>query len=252
MIELKKGTKLKLNGNIYGEKFENFEVSIANIENKSGKITYELHSEIYHRLFWEEPTGGFGFYMSEEDINKLDIISVSKYINEVPEDTILWAKGNDTVIIPSKRDEDSDYDIYANFEDEFMVLEAGKVTIVPTNLYVAMPPKYRLKLEERGSTGTKSMVQQAGVIDSGYRDTIGVPIYNGNNKPIVIAKKSLFTNPCAKEILEATSIIYPYEKAICQGKVDIVPDVKSEEIDKEILKAIPSQRGTGKLGSSGK
>ena len=252
-MELKNETKLRLNGKLLGEEFKDFKVVVKCETIIGGKQGYELYSDTYHPLFWARPLEGFGLYITKEEMDEINIDVIDEtVINEVPKDTILWAKGNDTVIIPSKRDEDSDYDIYTNFEDEFMVLEAGKVTIVPTNLYVAMPPKYRLKLEERGSTGTKAMIQQAGVIDSGYRDMIGVPIYNGNNKPIVIAKKSLFTNPYAKEILEATSIIYPYEKAICQGKVDIVPDVKSEEIDKEILKAIPSQRGIGKLGSSGK
>ena len=48
------------------------------------------------------------------------------------------------------------------------------------------------------------------------------------------------------------SIIYPYTKAICQALLLPVPKVEIEEISLEELKAIPSERGEGKLGSSGK
>jgi dUTP pyrophosphatase len=48
------------------------------------------------------------------------------------------------------------------------------------------------------------------------------------------------------------SIIYPYEKALCQAIVLPVPKMNVKEISAEELKAIPSKRGEGMLGSSGK
>lgn len=47
-------------------------------------------------------------------------------------------------------------------------------------------------------------------------------------------------------------IFYPYEKAICQAMVVPVPQNTVEEISVEELQAIPSERGTGALGSSNK
>ena len=47
-------------------------------------------------------------------------------------------------------------------------------------------------------------------------------------------------------------IIYPYSKAIAQLIVHEVPKMNVKEISYEELKAIPSKRGTGALGSSGK
>lgn len=47
-------------------------------------------------------------------------------------------------------------------------------------------------------------------------------------------------------------IFYPYEKAICQAIVVPVPQNTVEEISVEELQAIPSERGTGALGSSNK
>ena len=48
------------------------------------------------------------------------------------------------------------------------------------------------------------------------------------------------------------SIVYPYSKAIVQALIAPVPNVNREEISYEDLKAIPSERGLGKLGSSNK
>ena len=47
-------------------------------------------------------------------------------------------------------------------------------------------------------------------------------------------------------------VFYPYEKAIAQALVIPVPVVDVEEYTYEELKATPSSRGLGALGSSGK
>ena len=165
---------------------------------------------------------------------------------ELKEDEILWAKDYEDVIIPTKKDEDADYDIYAYFKEDYVVIQPHETKMIPTGLRVAMNKKWKLALEERGSTGTKGMGQRAGEVDSGFRGEIKVPITNHNNKPLIIAKYEL--EPIVSEI----AIIYPYSKAICQGAIVEVPKVKSREINVELLKAIPSERGEKMLGSSGK
>ena len=47
-------------------------------------------------------------------------------------------------------------------------------------------------------------------------------------------------------------LVYPYEKAIAQVALEVVPDVKVKEITLEKLISIESERGEGKLGSSNK
>ena len=47
-------------------------------------------------------------------------------------------------------------------------------------------------------------------------------------------------------------LIYPYEKAIAQAVLLEVPSTEIEEVSYEELQKIPSDRGCGKLGSSGK
>jgi dUTP pyrophosphatase len=47
-------------------------------------------------------------------------------------------------------------------------------------------------------------------------------------------------------------VIYPMSKAICQAALEVVPEVIEKEISYDELLQIPSERGTGALGSSGK
>ena len=72
-----------------------------------------------------------------------------------------------------------------------------------------------------------------------------ISITNCNNKPIIISK-----NP--EKHHAGLAIIYPYDKAIAQAILHEVPKVNIEEISYEELLKVPSERGTGKLGSSGK
>lgn len=162
------------------------------------------------------------------------------------EDVVYFAKLKDDVIIPSKDEENGGYDIYANFEEDYITIPAHKTVMIPTKILSAFSSKYVMILKERGSTGTKGMGQRCGVIDSGYRGEWLVPITNENDGDILIVKKNVVP------ITKIGTILYPYEKAICQAILVEVPKVKIQELTADELKAIPSKRGDGKLGSSGK
>ena len=165
---------------------------------------------------------------------------------------IKFAKVRDGAVIPTKRDEDAGFDIYANFDEDFMLIYPHKTSMIPTGIACACSSDYCLIAKERGSTGTKGIAQRCGVIDSGYRNEIFIPITNTNDGILVIAKK----NVSLKDVFGGTTpnncIIYPYEKAISQLLVLPVPYVDVEECTYDELKLIPSQRGGGCLGSSGK
>lgn len=172
--------------------------------------------------------------------------------------TVKFAKIKPNAIIPTKRLEDAGYDIYPCFDEDYIIIKPHTTVIIPTGIASACDTDYCFILHERSSTGTKGMAQRCGIIDSGYRGEWGVPITNTNDVPIVICKKESITdfNDFASILLfsygEANYILYPYEKAICQALVVPVPEVEIEEYTYEELKAIPSERGTGRLGSSGK
>ena len=162
---------------------------------------------------------------------------------------IYFAKIKPEAIIPSKRIEDGAFDIYACFEEDYRVIRPQETVIIPTGLASAFSPMYVAILKERGSTGTKGMGQRAGVIDSGYRGEWLIPITNLNAKPIIIAKEGYVLEDIYQN---QDVIIYPYEKAICQCMMVEVPQLTTEEMSYEELLKFESERGTGRLGSSGK
>ena len=171
-----------------------------------------------------------------------------EWLEEV-EAKILFAKVKPDAIIPTKRDEDAGWDIYCCSDEESIVIYPHETKMIPTGLATAFDSKYVAILKERGSTGTKGIGQRSGIIDSGYRNEIFVPITNHNNKPLIITKE---TNQTTLEILAEDYIIYSYSKAICQMILLELPQLQSEEISYEELKNIKSERGMTCLGQSGK
>ena len=162
--------------------------------------------------------------------------------------TIKFAKVNPNAIIPSKEIENAGYDIYACFHEDYMIVNPFETKMIPTGIASACDTDYCIVLKERGSSGTKGIAQRCGIIDSGFRNAWFVPITNINNKPLVIIKQEALD----AEWIDENYIIYPYEKAIAQAILIPVPTTDIEEYTYEELLKIPSKRGTGALGSSGK
>lgn len=198
---------------------------------------------------------------------------------ELQENDLLFAKVRQDAIIPTKDNENAGYDIYANFEEDYLIIPPHETVLVPTGIASALSDKYYLQVHERGSTGSKGMKYGAGVIDSSFRGEIFIVITNTNNSEIVISKLSceellskygkededgdtcieyaykneklrLYFDNVIGECYRA--IIYPYSKAIAQLIVHEVPKMNVKEVPYEELKNIPSKRGTGALGSSKK
>ena len=160
--------------------------------------------------------------------------------------TIKFAKVRPEAIIPTKRDEDAGFDIYACFDEDYIKLDPHETKMIPTGIASACDKEYCLILKERGSTGTKGIAQRSGIIDSGYRGEIRVPITNTTNKTLIITKNPPENSPYS------SVVYYPANKAICQALVIPVPKCTVQEISYDELQQIPSERGTGALGSSNK
>ena len=157
---------------------------------------------------------------------------------------VKFAKVKPEAKIPTKRLEDAGLDMYACFDDDYIIIEPHTTKLIPTGIASACDTDYCFILKERGSTGTKGMAQRSGIIDSGFRGEIWCPITNTGDKNIVITKYPMTDH--------GDWVVYPYEKAICQALVIPVPELDIEEYTYEELRAIPSVRGTNMLGSSGK
>ena len=162
-------------------------------------------------------------------------------------DEILFAPLRPDARIPAKRDEDAGYDIYACFEEPYFRFEPFETKIVPSGIVSAFPPEYVAILKERGSTGTRGIGQRAGVIDSGYRGEWLISMTNHNDRPLIIAKAD-YAAACDL----SDCVVYPYEKAICQALFVPLAQLEARTVTAEEIQALPSQRGAGRLGSSGK
>ena len=183
-------------------------------------------------IIWNET-----LFLREEDLNPM-----------IYDDELYFAKVKPSAIIPSKRDEDAAYDIYACFDDDYLVIPPHKTVLIPTGIATVFSPKWVALLRERGSNGSKGIAQRAGVIDSGYRGEWFVPLTNTNDVPVVISKIPASDLPR----IYKDGIIYPYTKGIAQLLMVEVPKLRTKEISYEELQRFSSERGTGALGSSGK
>ena len=195
---------------------------------------------------------------------------------ELKENDLYFARVNPNAIIPTKEKENAGYDIYACFDDDYLIIPPHSTELVPTGIASAISDKYYLGVAERGSTGKIGMKYSAGVIDSGYRGEIFIGLSNINDVPIVISKltreeleenygkigygetiymteeeyEDLIYLEDYEEYDNLTCIIYPYSKAIAQLIVhEVHNEVISKKISYEELQSIPSKRGTGSLGS---
>lgn len=187
--------------------------------------------------------------------------AMKQKIDEIMNPEVFFARVHPDAVIPTKRDEDAGYDLYAcvepkevsNWKDEdeteqahVIHCPANKTTLVPTGLAFALPKTHYLNAKhERGSTGKISMSVLAGVVDSGYRGEVFIAI-TPLHKDVIITSQ-------VKETLDLDDkIYYPYSKAIAQATVDLVPKTKLTELTLEELQKIESERGDTKLGQSGK
>jgi len=136
-----------------------------------------------------------------------------------------FAKFKEGAIIPSKRDEDAGYDLFACFDGDELVIYPGQTKLIPTGIGSIIPDGYVAIGKERGSTGTKGLRFGAGVIDSSYRGEWFVPINNTSNKTIVISKDI----EKSKTNFYQNILIYPQTKGI--GQFILLPVPKTVVLD---------------------
>lgn len=164
---------------------------------------------------------------------------------------IYFAKISEKAIIPSKKDEDAGYDIYACFEEDFIKLNPHQTVLIPTKVAWACHPDFYMQIEERSSTGSKGIKRSAGIIDSGYRGEIKIAITNANDRDLYFS--NLEENKLKQKYnIEENAIIYPITKAIAQGIIHRVEKMEVKEISLQDLLKIPSQRGEAGFGSTNK
>jgi dUTP pyrophosphatase len=162
---------------------------------------------------------------------------------------IYFAKLKPSARIPSKRDEDAGYDIYALIDEPYWIIKPHETRLIPTGIASACSEDYYFQVHERGSTGTKGIAQRCGVIDSGYRGEWFLPITNLNTVPLCLKSPDAVL---PNEITDGEYIVYDLKKALAQAVLLPVPKTEVCELSYDELCQIQSERMAGRLGSSQK
>ena len=155
----------------------------------------------------------------------------------------------ENVIIPSKNDEDAGYDLYAYLDDDVTEVEIlpHQTYKIGTRIAVALPEEYEIKLTDRSSVGGLGVLVAGGLIDSGYRGEIAVQLTNTSYKSFIISKN------VDRVMITTDTVYYPYSKAITQMCLHKVHnELKKKVVSYDELVQVPSIRGVGGFGSSGK
>lgn len=162
---------------------------------------------------------------------------------------IRFARVRPDAKIPSKRDEDAGYDLWPCFENDWIEIQPFESKLIPTGIASAIESNYAFIFRERGSTGTKNIKVNAGVIDSGFNGEWFVSIYNANKIPLFLSKFGT-TGEQSPITEHPDAILYPYDKAIAQAILIQVPRAEIEEVNYSEIANRNTERGTGQLGST--
>lgn len=184
----------------------------------------------------------------ESKPTKVDLMQETR---ETKSTDFCWAASDERVKVPTKRESDAGYDIYAFFDEDYIVIPPHQSKIINTGLYSALPDNFFLEFKERSSTAKYNMGIRAGIIEGTYRGELLVCVSNHNNVPLAIAKENISIEKIKQEV-SPTVITYPYEKAIVQGILRKIEPVQFKTIPLEELKKMTTIRGDGGFGSTGK
>lgn len=165
---------------------------------------------------------------------------------------LYWAKVKENAIIPTKEDENAGYDLYACFDEDYILIEPNETKLIPTGIAWACSENFYLQIEERSSTGSKGIKKSAGVIDSGYRGEIKIAITNSRSNSLVFSNIDEEKLKEKYPSLQNAGIVYLTKKAIAQGIVHRVEKMNEQELSYDELSLISSNRGDKGWGSSGK
>ena len=166
----------------------------------------------------------------------------------IEDHTIRFIKLKHGAKIPTRRLEDGCYDLYACIDDD-IIIQPHTTALVPTGIASVFDKKYRIAFRERGSNTKWNGIIMAGQIDSNYRGEYFIAVHNAGNQDIGLTNDR---NVDDIKINYKVIVVPVRKKALCQFAVEYVPKVYITEEGQSYLEAHTTERGTGKLGSSGK
>jgi len=190
--------------------------------------------------------------------------------------------------IPTKVKDDGGFDLYSLWDKPVLIQPPGTVKMFNTGLKMMFPTEYVALFRERGSTGILNLQVRAGVVEGNNKGEYIILLSNGNEMEDIIYVRDNYTmeevveeymqmyphltevtkeglqirkDSYNREVLELNvkeemvlklGYIYPQSKAVAQMVIVEKEDWDFKEVTHEEFSAFESDRGEGKLGSSGK
>ena len=93
--------------------------------------------------------------------------------------------------------------------DESLVIPAGKVSLVPTNLSVEIPLGYEIQVRPRSGLAAKhgiGVLNSPGTIDSDYRGEIKIILFNFGNQDFIVNRGDRIAQLVIAEVILANII----------------------------------------------
>ena len=152
---------------------------------KALKESYDNIAEDYFKLV--KPTSPKGRYISsligvyKGILDKIAKEGFSRTVN------IKVVKESEDAILPQYAHfSDAGADLYANEEVD---IQPNEVKVVSTGLKIEIPNGYEMQVRNRsGMTVKTPIIVQLGTVDSDYRGTLGVMMYNHGDTPYRVQK----------------------------------------------------------------
>lgn len=122
--------------------------------------------------------------------------------------------------------DDAAYDLRSRVD---IVVEPGKVTLVPTGLFIELPVGYEAQVRPRSGMALKhsmTLLNTPGTIDAGYRGEVGCIMFNAGDSAYEVKRGD----------------------RIAQMVIAALPDVELIQADE----LSETKRSTGGFGSTGK
>lgn len=168
---------------------------------------------------------------------------------------IKWKSFSSKTVVPTKTKDAAGYDVYTT--EDYVVIPAHGQHMFKTDLAYVIEGPYWLMAFDRGSTGSKGLHVHCGVCDKDYRGEVFICIKNDNNYPVVVTRsvdKAYIEDMMMMEDYCGKVLFYPASKAIAQLIPIEMPEIKIMPINEAEwdIACNKSERGSGKLGSSGK
>lgn len=137
---------------------------------------------------------------------------------ELPIKRAEWAKDIQTPCYMTKGA--AGMDLHAAVESEINVAP-GKVALVPTGLYAAVPEGYELQIRPRSGLALKNgigVLNSPGTIDSDYRGEIKIIIINLGQENFIIKRNDriaqMVLSPVSKALIKEVDDLPPTERNI--------------------------------------